>query len=261
MAAALGEVLWTTDLFMPSYQAKELENWRILDGGQLGHDWGYVSGPVMLQILPSLLRRVRSPQSKDSAEWEIWMSLTPHEIESQELGCRYAYGHVVVMGLGMGWIAANMVLNVNVTKVTVVDLDPEVIDLFDLSGAFDSLPVSAQEKIEIVNADATQWKPKVPGSVDFLYADIWFGLAEPEALDQVRQMQKNIQAQIVYYWGQEIAIYSASEGELDAKEIEQVVQERIGLPLLVPNDLNYAEMIEKVIQNRIQRGRVIKVEV
>ncbi|OQB96252.1 MAG: hypothetical protein BWX86_00876 [Verrucomicrobia bacterium ADurb.Bin122] len=38
------------------------------------------------------------------------MSLSVHEIESQELGCRHAFGTTVVMGLGMGWIALNAAL-------------------------------------------------------------------------------------------------------------------------------------------------------
>ena len=65
------------------------------------------------------------------------MSLTPHEIESQELGFLHASENVVIMGLGMGWIAANSALNPKVTQVTVVERDPDVIRLFHDSGASD----------------------------------------------------------------------------------------------------------------------------
>ena len=37
---------------------------------------------------------------------DVWMSLTPLEMESQALGIEAARGHVVIMGLGMGWAAA-----------------------------------------------------------------------------------------------------------------------------------------------------------
>ena len=123
IASALGMKLWTTNLFMPRYRAGEIGHWRINPGGQLVHDWGYYTGPCLVEMLPSLARKVKSKQNVDW--WENWMSLTPHEIESQELGCRHAVEHTVIMGLGMGWMAANVALNPNVTKVTVVERDPE----------------------------------------------------------------------------------------------------------------------------------------
>lgn len=258
---AMGDSLWKTDLFLPTYRLGEMGSWKIIQGQGVGHDWGYYSGPVLMDMLPSLLRKVSSTGSNNDWRWEIWMSLTPHEIESQELGCRLAHGHVVIMGLGMGWIAANVALNPEVTRVTIVELDSEVIGLFENSGAFDSLPREVRGKVEIVNGNALDWRPEVPGSVDFLYADIWLSLAEPEALDQVRQMQKNIQAGTVYYWGQEIAIYSAVEGDLSIESIELAINEKIHVPLLVPDDRDYPEMIKMVISNRIQRGRVTRVEV
>ena len=40
------------------------------------------------------------------ARHDAWMSITPFEIESQEIGIRLAHGHVLIFGLGMGWAAA-----------------------------------------------------------------------------------------------------------------------------------------------------------
>ena len=147
IAAALGQQLWSTDSFLPEYRPGEHGPWRINPGGRLVTDWGYVSGPRLLEMLPSLSRR--SISGVDQEKWEVWMSLTPHEVESQELGYRYAFGNVVIMGLGMGWIAANAALNPEVTAVTVVEQDPDVISLFQDSGAFDSLAASARSKISI----------------------------------------------------------------------------------------------------------------
>ncbi|WP_049818875.1 O-methyltransferase [Geotalea uraniireducens] len=115
------------------------------------------------------------------------MSLSPHEIESQELGCRYAHGHTVVMGLGMGWVAINMALSPAVSKVTVIERDPEVIELFGLSRALHGLAAEIAGKIRIIRADALEWQPDE--AVDFLYADIWRCLEEPQTLDDVRCMQ------------------------------------------------------------------------
>ena len=81
-----GLTSWTTDLFMPTYVEGEIGDWKIDRGGQLVHDWGYHTGPCLVEMLPSLARKVKSKQNADSDCWETWMSLTPHEIESQELG-------------------------------------------------------------------------------------------------------------------------------------------------------------------------------
>ena len=166
LAEALGLPLFATDLYMPEYKEGEIGNWRITQS-QFGMDHGYFSGTWAVHNMPALLRN-----SKDgSTGWATWMSLSPHEIESQELGCRYAHGHTVIMGLGMGWIAINAALNPAVKSVTVVEYDPEVIDLFGQSGASGGLPATILDKISIVEADALNWHPE--HRIDFLYADIW----------------------------------------------------------------------------------------
>ncbi len=259
IASALGKELWRTDSFIPQYRCGETGPWKISPGGQLVNDWGYFSELCLLEMLPSLARKVTSHSDSDDDVWETWMSLTPLEIESQELGYRYAFGNMVIMGLGMGWIAANSALNPDVTKVIVVERDPDVISLFYDSGAFESLPAAAKPKMEIVQADALQWCPEAGQGVDFLYADIWLHLAEPQALDQVRQMQDNIQAERVYFWGQELAIYAAIAQLSEDKEaitdhlIQRAINDVIHLPLLIPHDRDYAQMIRQVIRNRIAR--------
>jgi hypothetical protein len=264
IAAALGRELWSTDAFVPQYRSGEIGPWRINTGGQLVNDWGYYSGPCLLEMLPSLARRVPSKTNVDGDGWETWMSLTPLEIESQELGFLQASENVVIMGLGMGWVAANSALNPKVTQVTVVERDPDVIRLFHDSGVCESLPRTAQQKIAIVNADALEWQPDSGITVNFLYADIWLHLAEPNAMRQVRRMQDNIQADAIYFWGQELAIYSAIQRDcqetvvVTENAIRRAVTDVIGLPLLIPHDRNYARMIEQVVRNRI--GRRLPVE-
>ena len=257
IAAALGKRLWKTESFVPQYRAGEYGSWRINPGGQLVNDWGYHSGPCLVEMLPSLSRKVTALENAEGDGWETWMSLTPHEIESQELGFIHAVGDVVVMGLGLGWIAANIAMNPNVATVTVVENDPEVIELFSISGASDTMPESARSKIKIVQGNAMKWNPV--GTVDFLYADIWLHLAEQATLQQVREMDANIRPGTIYFWGQEIAIYSAAKRYVDDKaslttgSVRQALTEVIQLPLLIPDDRDYLGMIGQVIQNRIDR--------
>lgn len=251
----LGVDQWKPNWFIPEYLPCENGDWKIIPGGQLVHDRGYYSGLHLVEMFPALARKVEN-KDKNGFYFETWMSITPHEVESQELGCIYANGHTVVMGLGLGWIAANMALNEKVSKVTVIEKDPSVIELFEKSGALNSMPAGAVEKINIVCADAMTWIPEDNEKVDFLYADIWLKLAQDSCINDVKQMQKNVNAETVYFWGQEIAVFNAKKKY--SKEFENVllkdaVAQFIGLPLLIPHDFDYDEMIENVIKNRINR--------
>jgi hypothetical protein len=255
LAAALGVPLFSTDLYVPAYRAGDVGPWRITHEG-FGLDRGYYSGHWAVHGMPVLLR-----SRGDPPVWESWMSLSPHELESQEFGCRRAFGYTVVMGLGLGWVAVNVALNPAVDRVTVVEIDPAVIDLFHRSGALDGLPQAALDKIEIVEADALQWRPSQP--VDVLYADIWLRLAEPQVLDEVRRMQENVAAGSIYYWGQELTLYSCArqlagaDGRLDEPLLRRCVEEVIALPLLIPPGVDYVGLIERVAENRRARGLAV----
>jgi hypothetical protein len=264
LAAALGARLWTTEAFIPAYRLGESGRWRLNPGGALVHDYGYHSGPCLLAMLPSLSRKAASA-GDDDGPWETWMSITPLEVESQELGYRHAFGHTVVMGLGMGWVAANCALNPCVSRVTVVERDAQVIRLIEDSGAFDALPDAARRKLHIVAADALEWRPGPQGPVDFLYADIWLQLAEPQALADVRRMQANVQARQVYYWGQEIALHAAMarlarDRPPVAADLRRAIDQVIGLPLLVPPEGDYAALVQAVIHHRRQRRLPVEVD-
>ncbi len=248
LAAALGVSLFSTDLYMPRYIDVQVGRWKLVRTG-FCLDRGYYSGLWGVNDMLVLLRN----SSESTGCWETWMSLSPHEIESQELGCRYAFGHTAVMGLGMGWVAINIALNPAVRKVTVIERDPEVIDLFDCSGALGGLAAEITAKIRIVRADALEWIPEE--TVDFLYADIWRCLEEPLTLDDVRRMQANVVAEQIYFWGQELTIHALADtpagGGADWNDaVRRCVAEKIALPLLMPEDLDYPEMIATVVRQR-----------
>ncbi len=103
---------------------------------------------------------LRGPGRNDSASW---MSTTPSEIESQTIGLAAAHGHTVVLGLGMGWLAANAALKPEVERVTVIEQDADIIALIRTLGIFNQLPLDAAAKIEIIHDDALSWRAGVPG--------------------------------------------------------------------------------------------------
>jgi hypothetical protein len=179
---------------------------------------------------------------KDS---DVWMSLAPMEIESQAIAVAAASGHVVIMGLGMGWAAAECACRAEVSAVTVVERDPEVIALHRALGLFGRLPNNRGRKVNVVEGDAYLWKPDQP--VDLLLADIWLPLIDmADRAEEVRRMQANIGAERVYFWGQELEIarHAVAAGrELDAAGIAATITD-FGLPLVGPDTPDYAARLQ-----------------
>jgi len=252
LARALGIRLFRTPFFLPRYPDGEWGKWRITHTGS-GIDHGYYTRQWLVSGMPVLLRR--NPQNPDT--WETWMSLTPHEIESQESGCVSARGHTAIMGLGLGWIALNVALNPAVKRVTVVEHDLDVINLFTATGVLQQVPSGIGAKIGIIHADALKWQP--PESVDFLFADIWRTLVEPGVLADVRSMQAHVQAGSIYFWGQELILYtvfqrlSGAHKPLTREGLRQCIEREIRLPLILPGDDAYLDRIAAAVENRRNR--------
>lgn len=230
--------IYQPNLFVPTYAPIERTDWRI-SIAEMVLCKGYWSPALFCQNMAALLRRGADGQM------ETWMSTSPMELESQELGCQAASGHVVVMGMGMGWAVANTALNPAVTRVTVVEYDPTVLGIIRDLGVLEQLPADVQAKIHIVKGDAYDYRPDQP--VDLLMPDIWLWLMNDERLTEVRQMAANCQPKQIYFWGQEmeIARHARARGiALDEAGVQQVI-DGFGLPLLIPEGVDYPDLIAK----------------
>ncbi|WP_029011920.1 hypothetical protein [Niveispirillum irakense] len=218
--------------FIPTYQPVQHGDWQVQIGPMVLCK-GYWSPARLCLNMAGLLRR------EADGTLRTWMSMTPMEIESQELGCQFARGHVLVMGMGMGWAAANSALRPEVTRVTVVERDPLVLSMIETLDIFGQLPDAARAKIHIVQGDALAYVPDQP--VDLLMPDIWLPLVSDGRVEQVRQMAENCRPKQIYFWGQEmeIARHARAWGlGWDAPGIQATV-ERFGLPLLIPEGVDY----------------------
>ncbi len=170
---------------------------------------------------------------------DTWMSLSPTEVESQVLGVEAAHRHVAIMGLGMGWVAAETAMRDEVSQVTIVERDPDVIALHKELDLFARLPGGVGEKVRIVEGDAFQWTPDTP--VDLLMPDIWLPLVGGHRVADVALMQANVQAPLIYFWGQELEIarHAAGAGRtLDDEGVAETVAE-FDLPILIPETADY----------------------
>lgn len=237
---------------MPQFSDGQFGCWRITRAG-MHLEPGYHTPLWVACDMPVLLRKT----GNEPENWDTWISLSPHEIESQQLACSYAAGHTMVIGLGFGFAALNIALNQAVSRITIVERDPELIALFEQSGALTGISATIVDKIKIVQGDHFATCPAEP--VDFLYVDIWRELDEPHALEDVRRIQANIKANSVYFKGQELSIYAAwnhiQRGEplANGSQLTRAIAE-IGLPLLHPVDIDYPAMIEAVVLFRRNRG-------
>ncbi len=167
---------------------------------------------------------------------------------------RLAHGHVVVFGLGMGWSAVASAVRPEVTAVTVVERDPEVIALHRELDLAAQLAPEARAKIRIVEGDAHAWRPDRP--VDLLMPDIWLPLVSDGRVEEVRRMQENVGAAQIYFWGQELEIarHAAAAGRrLDEDGIRATIA-AFGLPLIGPAHPGYAERLGQAAE-RHMRGR------
>ena len=104
-----------------------------------------------------------------------WMTITPNEIESMAPAIAAAHGHVCAFGLGLGYFAFMASNKDNVSRVTVVERDPSVIELFKTH----ILPrFPHKEKVDIVDNDAfLQAKAGLHGA-DFAFVDLWHDVAD-----------------------------------------------------------------------------------
>ena len=204
---------------------------------------GYWSDPQLVRDVPILLRGAES-----------WMSLTPLEIESEEIGIFAAQGHVLIYGLGMGWAMTAVAARPEVTSVTVVERDGEILALHDELDLPAQLDEAARGKIRIVQGDAFDYRPEAP--VDLLFPDIWLPLVGDDRFGEVRRMQANVGARSVYCWGQEmeLARHARAGGhDLHTAGIAAAA-EASGLPLIGLGQPDYAGKVASAAA-RWMRGR------
>jgi hypothetical protein len=230
---------FTSNLWFPRYRPGVWGPWSVRIVAMLSARgyWGTsyrMQGSVILT----------GPVEQDEASW---MSIVPMEVESQEIGIAAARGHTVVLGMGMGWCAANVALNPAVERVTVIERDPNVIALIEALGIFDQLPPEARAKIGVVRDDALIWRPD--SRVDSVQADIWAKFVEPRKWDDVRRIQANIGADSLYFWGQEMELWRLACRDLGGvperlgqDEIKRIAG-MLDLPLVHPGWPDYGDRI------------------
>lgn len=122
---------------------------------RLGTAYGRKKGFVLFDspvIVPCL--HARSRWDDESWDENPWMSMTPQEIFTLRCGTRFAKGHTIVAGLGLGHQLIECSKRKQVKKLTLVEISQELVDwLLPAIEPHLSMPV------EVVVGDANKLIP------------------------------------------------------------------------------------------------------
>lgn len=98
-----------------------------------------------------------------------WMSITPNEILTMDYELSRMKGDILVGGLGMGYFLLMAAEREQVNKITVAELDQDVIELMGFIKDFCKRP----DRIEIIHADALDLLKSSHDKYDSFFMDVW----------------------------------------------------------------------------------------
>ena len=107
----------------------------------------------------------------------VWMTVTPNEINTIQPAVQQTRGKVLTYGLGLGYYAFHALLREDVSSVTVVEKNPQVIDVFRRL----LLPFfPRQDDLRIIEADAFDHaEHAMPQEhYDTVFTDLWHDVAD-----------------------------------------------------------------------------------
>ncbi len=116
----------------------------------------------------------------------VWMTVTPNEINTIQPAIQQTHGKVLTFGLGLGYYAFHALLRDDVTSVTVVEKNPQVIDMFTQH----LLPFFPRpHDLHIIEADAFDYAENVMPreGFDTVFTDLWHDVAD--GLPMYRRMK------------------------------------------------------------------------
>ncbi|MBQ9995745.1 MAG: hypothetical protein IJP32_05190 [Clostridia bacterium] len=130
---------------------------------------GFSDGRVVPQI-GFFAREFRYPAVLENGR--EWMLITPNEIVTMREPVRRAHGKVLTFGLGLGYFAFMAARKPEVSSVTVVERDRNVMKLFE---TYIRPQLPCADKITVLHDDAYRYAEKrmKTGKYDFVFADIW----------------------------------------------------------------------------------------
>lgn len=132
-----------------------------------------------------------------SCNSNVVMSNTPMEIRTCMDFIERATGRVLINGLGLGMVLHAVLMKADVTHVTVIEKEQDVINLVAASFAHD-------KRVDIICADAMTFVPPADATYDVCWHDIWpqFSMGN---LDEMEMLERKYlyRCQWQGSWGKE----------------------------------------------------------
>lgn len=127
----------------------------------------------------------------------IWMSLTPMEIYTLREAIQEAEGHVLIAGLGMGWLTRRILESPQVTRVTQIEMEPTIARFFG-----EPLQELFPDRLEIVVGDVWDYlkAPDTPTFDSYIF-DIWPMLGSAEDDHDFQALKDQYPDSVVWGWG------------------------------------------------------------
>lgn len=160
-----------------------------------------IDGVVTIPRVALFTEKFKYPALFQHSIKSTWMSITPNEIFTMEKPIEHAKGKVLTLGCGMGYFAYMASLKDEVESVTVVEVDQQVIDLFEtfLLPQFEN-----KDKITVVKSNAVEYISAMEdGKFDYCFADIWIGIEDIESYFAVKEIGRKFHKTKFEYWIEE----------------------------------------------------------
>lgn len=135
---------------------------------------------------------------------KVWMSPAISEIESMGDGIEKGHGKCMTMGLGIGVLTYLWLLKDDVESVTVVELNQDVIDLFE---KYIRPQFKTNKKLEIIHGNAFDYyNEEFLNNFDYVYVDFWES-TEDGLEFYTKLMEKNVDFPHVDFWVEDSMLY------------------------------------------------------
>lgn len=112
-----------------------------------------------------LVYRPKAKEAKAGGRGRLLMSDTPFEAWSNRPALQAAEGHMLINGLGLGFLLKAILRKPGVARVTVIEKERDVIELVGSH--------YRDDRLEIIHADAFEYQPPKGIRYNLVWHDIW----------------------------------------------------------------------------------------
>lgn len=186
---------------------------------------------------------------------KVWMSPAVSEIESMKDGIEKGYGKCLTMGLGIGVLPYLWLLKNQVESVTVVELNQDVIDLFE---KYIRPQFKTNKKLEIIRGDALDYyNAEFLKQFDYVYVDFWESTGDGLEL-YTKLMEKKIDISNADYWVEDSLLCDVEY--IEVPYLYAVYQNKSIIDFISSIDQDSRKIARKVNKYFRKRNEVIKTE-